>query len=71
MDETTTLSFGVGDRIRKARRNAGLTADQLAARLGVSKRTLLRWEAENVTPRVAFLRAIADETGADVEWLAA
>jgi transcriptional regulator with XRE-family HTH domain len=41
----------LGDRIRTAREAAGLTREELAARAGVSPRTLGNWERGTVAPR--------------------
>ncbi len=40
--------MSVGDRLRKQRIAAGMTQEQLGARLGVSSRTVSRWEKNEV-----------------------
>lgn len=59
----------MGERIRKARRAAGLTQDELAERVGVRAGTILRWENGHQEPRGRRLQAIADATGKSVAWL--
>ena len=38
----------IGDLIKKKRRDAGLTQDELAKRLDVTKRTLSKWESGRI-----------------------
>jgi len=49
----------VGQNIRAARTNRGISQDQLAAILHVNRRQILRWEAGGVEPRY-HLSAIAE-----------
>ena len=55
-------SGGVGDRLRTARRSAGLTQKQLAEALGVESITVSRWERGVTTPSLPRLRRIAELT---------
>jgi transcriptional regulator with XRE-family HTH domain len=59
---STHESGGVGERLRIARRSAGLTQKQLAAALGVESITVSRWEREVTTPSLPRLRRIAEIT---------
>lgn len=60
-------------RIRAARREARLTQQQLADKVGVSKAAVAQWEAKSraqrTTPTTQNLLAISRETGAPVKWL--
>jgi transcriptional regulator with XRE-family HTH domain len=56
-------SGGVGDRLRTARRSAGLTQKQLADDLGVESVTVSRWERGVTTPSLPRLRRVAELTG--------
>jgi transcriptional regulator with XRE-family HTH domain len=59
------------DRVRHARRRAGLSQTVLAAQLGVVPSAVAQWEARNgTTPTVAHLGSIASATGVAFEWLA-
>lgn len=49
----------VADRLRAARHYADLTQDELADHLGVSPRTIKRWERDDTTPSRAVLIAAA------------
>lgn len=47
ISEVQTQAVHIGDRIKLARRAAGLTQVQLAERLGVDKSAVAQWEAPN------------------------
>lgn len=58
-------------RIRTARRRAGLSQKDLAARIGVSRGAVANWEsASGVLPATERLQHIAHVTGTAFEWLA-
>lgn len=48
-----------GDRIREARKAAGLSAEDLAYRLGISVGTVYRWEQGKHAPSLGKLRLVA------------
>lgn len=59
-------------RIRRARRQSGLSQDALARKIGVSRSSVSNWEAaSSIRPTLAGLRKIATVTGVSVEWLVA
>jgi transcriptional regulator with XRE-family HTH domain len=62
-------TWTLGDRIRKARRDAGLTAEQMAATVGVSAKTLTRWENDETAPRVDDLVRISAACQVPTFWL--
>jgi transcriptional regulator with XRE-family HTH domain/tetratricopeptide (TPR) repeat protein/cyanate lyase len=53
----------VGVQLRRHRRRAGLTQEELAARAGLSLRTIHNLESEKVVPRVETIRLLADALG--------
>jgi transcriptional regulator with XRE-family HTH domain len=53
---------GVGERLRVARRSAGLTQKQLAEELEVEPITVSRWERSVTSPSLPRLRRIAELT---------
>lgn len=61
----------VGQRIGTARKAVGLSQDGLADRVGVSVRTVSRWETGTRYPRSDDLRAIADALGKPVSYFLA
>ena len=57
-------------RIRLARRHGGSSQAQLGLAVGVQRSAVSHWEsAKGKTPTVAHMRAIAEATGVNFEWL--
>lgn len=59
----------LGDRIAAAREAAGLSQQDLAARLGVRKRSLLEWENDRAEPRANRLSTMSGILGVSIVWL--
>lgn len=57
------------DRLRELRIRAGLSADDLAARLGVSRQAVSTWETGRSNPPANKLRPIADELDVSISAL--
>lgn len=64
-----SLEQELGDRIRQARREAGLTAEQMAPLIGVTLATIYRHETGK-TKQIGFARLvrIAEVTGKPLSW---
>ncbi|MFW6033829.1 MAG: helix-turn-helix transcriptional regulator [bacterium] len=60
--------FLLPDRIRKAREYAGLSQQQLADELTVSRQSVVSWESGR-RPLPIMVREIARVTGVDPDWL--
>lgn len=58
----------VGDRLRKAREVAGLSQDQLALDLGISRRSVSTYESGGAAKRPVLL-AWAMRCGVSLDWL--
>jgi Zn-dependent peptidase ImmA (M78 family)/transcriptional regulator with XRE-family HTH domain len=58
----------IGERIRMARRAAGLSQQALGDRAGVSKMSISKYERGEMTPGSAMLVRIADATGMRVDY---
>jgi len=58
----------LGDRIRQARQEAGLTQDQLADLVGVGMRQIQYYESGESDPYRKLIQ-ISEATGKTVEWL--
>ena len=56
-------------RIREARRDRGLTQEQLAAATGVSRSAVAQWETGRAGQITGNLSRIATVLGISVEWL--
>ncbi len=60
--------FGVGQRIREARKALGLTQDKFARAIRASKPALVRYEAGRRLPRPEILQRIAHVTDKPIAW---
>lgn len=58
----------VGRKIRSARLQAGLSHDQLGARVGTSRQHLIKLEKGQHLAGVPLLTRIAEETGKSLAW---
>ena len=56
-----------GEKIREARKAAGLSLEQFARRVGASKRAVIYWESGERHPGFDFMVRIARVTGRPVE----
>jgi transcriptional regulator with XRE-family HTH domain len=61
--KTTKLSARLGNNLASARKDVGLTQDQLAERLGVDTETISRFERGVTTPSLATLEELAQKVG--------
>ena len=59
----------LGYKIRYARDYARLTQAELAGRMGVSKRTVIKWEQNETTPKPPMVKEIAGITQTSSDWL--
>ena len=59
---------GLGGKIRQVRLRVGLTQADLARKVGVSERNIVRWENNQHTPRFDHIAAIAEATGEDISF---
>ena len=59
----------LGDRLTAAREDAGLSAPDLAARVGVSEETVAAWEADMSEPRANRLSMLAGVLNVSLRWL--
>lgn len=64
-----TPEWTLGDRMAKARRDAGFTAQEIAARIGISRKSVWNYEHDTTKPLTPILRAWAEVTGTYVEWI--
>lgn len=67
---TTIPQWTLGDRLAKARKDAGLKQQELADRIGVSRKTVARLEADtDGAKNLLYLEAWAEATGVERGWL--
>lgn len=58
-----------GEKIKKSRVEAGLTQDELAVELSVSRSAIAKWESDRGMPDVTNLKAIAAALDVSVDYL--
>lgn len=63
--------LAIGHRIRMARERAGLSREELGARVGVHPGSIARWETGGSVPHAYTLERIAEACGASAEWIRA
>ena len=61
--------MSLGEKIREQRKQAGLSQEQLAEKLKVSRQAITKWETDKGIPDVANLIAISDEFGLSLDEL--
>lgn len=61
--------MSLGEKIREQRKKAGLSQEQLAEKLNVSRQAITKWETENGILDIANLVAISDEFGLSLDEL--
>ena len=59
----------LGEKIKEARKECGLSQEQLAEKLAVSRSAVAKWEANNGLPDVDNLRALASLLNVSVDYL--
>ena len=58
-----------GQRIQKLRTDAALSQEAFASKIGVSRQSVSKWEADKAFPEVDKLAVIAREFGVTCDWL--
>ena len=59
----------LSEKILYCRKRAGLSQEELAGRLGVSRQAVSKWETGEAQPEVSKLAPLASELGVSVDWL--
>ncbi len=62
--------MSIGENILATRQSAGLTQEQLAAAVGVSRQTVAKWEAGDTSPDLEHAASLADALGCTIDALA-
>lgn len=66
---TEVGSMTLGDRIAQARKQAGLSQEQLGEKLGVSRQAISKWESGQTNPDVAYVTELCRLLGISSDWL--
>lgn len=59
----------IGEKIREARKSAGLTQEQMAEKLMVSRQAITKWESDRGIPDVDNLKAISSLLNVSIDYL--
>mgnify|MGYP004539788565 CR=1 FL=1 len=59
----------LGEKLKDARKQASLSQEQLAERLGVSRSAVAKWETDNGIPDVGNLKVIAQLLDVSIDYL--
>lgn len=68
-ETTGVMEWDIADRMRKALRHSGLSVQDIARYLGVSRNTVSTWINGRIEPSLQTLRLWALRTGVPFEWL--
>lgn len=67
MENEKNLTFG--EKLKTARKSAGLTQEQLAEKLTVSRQAVTKWEADRGLPDIENIRQIARLLNVSIDYL--
>ena len=59
----------LGEKIKEARKQCGLSQEQLAEKMAVSRSAVAKWEANNGLPDLDNLKALAQLLNVSVDYL--
>lgn len=59
----------IGEKIKEARKSAGLTQEQIAEKLMVSRQAITKWESDKGIPDVENLKAISTLLNVSIDYL--
>lgn len=59
----------LGEKIKEARKTAGLTQEQLAQKLMISRQAITKWESDKGLPDIQNLKALAELLNVSVDYL--
>lgn len=61
--------MSLGEKIKSARKNAGMTQEQLASWLSVSRQAITKWEADKGIPDTENLKTLAKVLNVSIDYL--
>ncbi len=69
MNNNATNQLSFGEKLKNARKSAGLTQEQLAEKLGVSRQAITKWEADKGLPDIENLKLISKALDVSIDYL--
>ena len=67
--ETNRQEMTFGEKLRAARKSAGLTQEQLSERLLVSRQAITKWESDKGLPDIENLKQLSALLGVSIDYL--
>ena len=61
--------MSIGEKLQRARMLAGLTQEQAAERMSVSRQTISNWENDKTLPDIAYAKSISEVYGVSIDQL--
>jgi transcriptional regulator with XRE-family HTH domain len=58
-----------GERLKKARKDSGMTQIELAAKVGSYQTKYQNWEGDVHEPDIATIKRLSDALGVSIDWL--
>lgn len=58
-----------GEKLRSARKDAGLTQEQLAERLALSRQAITKWESDKGMPDIENLKRLSEQLAVSIDFL--
>lgn len=59
----------LGEKLKSARKDAGLTQEQLAVKLMVSRQAITKWETDKGMPDLENLKSLSQLLGVSIDYL--
>lgn len=59
----------LGEKIKEARKQSGLSQEQLSEKLGISRSAVAKWETDKGIPDVENLKALSKLLGVSIDYL--
>lgn len=59
----------LGEKLKSARKNVGLTQEQLAVKLAVSRQAITKWESDKGMPDIENLKSLSRLLGISIDYL--
>lgn len=59
----------LNEKLMQCRRKLGLSQEELAARIGVSRQSISKWETGEASPEISKLPLLAKEFNVTIDWL--
>ena len=63
------MKMTLGEKIKEARKQCGLSQEQLAEKMAVSRSAVAKWEANNGLPDIDNLKALAQLLNVSIDYL--